>query len=141
MAAYYGQLRRRTAAEVEAELAEWALMDHAGVMTHQLSGGMRQRLALAVFALARAPVLVLDEPGLSLDPYWRDRLQQYLSAAARAGRTVLVATHLLGEWEGRVDTCHWMKDGRIAGELPADRLREAFAAAEGMRPNGRKGRE
>lgn len=134
VATYYGRLRRRTREEVEAELGHWELMEHATVMTQQLSGGMRQRLALAVFALARAPVLVLDEPGLSLDPFWRDRLQQHLTAAARAGRTVLVATHLLGEWEGRVDACHLMKDGRIAGELPPDRLREAFAAAEGMPP-------
>lgn len=92
---------------------------------------MRQRLALAIFALARAPVLLLDEPGLSLDPYWRDRLAEFLAEEARRGRTVLMATHLLGEWEGRADTCLLMRDGRIAGELPVDRLREAFAAEEG----------
>jgi ABC-type multidrug transport system ATPase subunit len=141
VASYYGKLRRRLPGEIEAELKQWELTEHAAVMTHQLSGGMRQRLALAVFALARAPVLVLDEPGLSLDPYWRDRLQQYLTAAAREGRTILVATHLLGEWEGRVDTCHLMKAGRIAGELPPDQLRAAFAAAEGLPAPERSGAE
>jgi ABC-type multidrug transport system ATPase subunit len=91
---------------------------------------MRQRLALAIFALARAPVLVLDEPGLSLDPFWRDRLAAFLTEEAQRGRTVLTATHLLGEWEGRVDRCVLMRDGRIAAELPPGHLRAAFAEAE-----------
>jgi ABC-2 type transport system ATP-binding protein len=130
VASYYGQLRRRTDNDVMQELAAWQLLDHAHVVTGHLSGGMRQRLALAIFALARAPILLLDEPGLSLDPFWRARLQTFLMDEARAGRTVLVATHLLGEWEGRVDTCFALKGGRVAGELPAHRLREAFAAQE-----------
>jgi ABC-type multidrug transport system ATPase subunit len=87
---------------------------------------MRQRLALAVFALADAPVLLLDEPGLSLDPEWRYRLQTFLVEEARRGRTVLVATHLLGEWEGQTDRCLVIADGRNAGELPPERLRDAF---------------
>lgn len=131
VARYYGRLRRRDAEEVEAELQHWDLAEHAGVITSHLSGGLRQRLALAVFALARAPVLVLDEPGLSLDPAWRERLAVFLAAQARAGRTVLVATHLLGEWEGRADTCFWIRAGLIAGELPPAALRASFAAAEG----------
>ncbi|ACB75090.1 ABC transporter ATP-binding protein [Opitutus terrae] len=141
VAQYYGRLRRREPSAVDAELARWQLTDHLQVMTHQLSGGMRQRLALAVFALAHAPVLVLDEPGLSLDPFWREQLQQFLTDAAREGRTVLVATHLLGEWEGRVDACHHMQAGRIVGELPPARLRAAFAEAEGLPLPDREGIE
>jgi ABC-type multidrug transport system ATPase subunit len=130
--AYYGGLRHRTPSDVDGELERWALAGHAAVVTHHLSGGLRQRLALAVFALAHAPVMVLDEPGLSLDPYWRDQLQRFLADQARLGRTVLVATHLLAEWEGRVDTCHLLQEGAVAGTLPVDRLREAFAEAERM---------
>lgn len=135
VATYYGRLRNRSADDVTHELAAWELMGHANVVTSHLSGGLRQRLAIAVFALARAPILLLDEPGLSLDPFWRARLQTFLMEEARGGRTVLVATHLLGEWEGRVDTCFALKNGRIERELPADRLREAFAASEGMALN------
>ena len=39
---------------------------------------------------------------------------------------------LLGEWEGRVDRCFALRDGRVDGELPPERLREAFAAEEGI---------
>lgn len=126
VAGYYGTLRGRTAEEVEAELLTWGLQDHLGATTAELSGGLRQRLAIAVFALARAPVLVLDEPGLSLDPEWRVRLQAHLSAEAHRGATVLVATHLLGEWEGKVDACILLESGRVGGALPPDRLRESF---------------
>ena len=97
--------------------------------TGRLSGGTRQRLALAVLSLPDAPVLVLDEPGLSLDPDWRRFLQAELHAAARRGATVLVATHLLGEWDGQADRCLVLEGGRVGRELPPSRLREAFPFA------------
>lgn len=130
VARYYGRLRGRSDEEVSAELARWGLGDHRAATTAQLSGGLRQRLAIAIFALARTPVLVLDEPGLSLDPEWRLRLQRHLSAMAQRGAAVLVATHLLGEWEGKVDRCVVLAGGRVSGTLPPDRLRESFAAVE-----------
>jgi ABC-type multidrug transport system ATPase subunit len=130
VANFYARLRGREHSAVEFILAAWGLSDFARMPTGKLSGGLRQRLALAVFALADAPVLLLDEPGLSLDPEWRERLQEFLTSAAKQGRTVLVATHLLGEWEGRVDRCLLIADGRGAGELPPDRLRDAFFRRE-----------
>lgn len=130
VARYYGRLRGRTNGEVEGELHRWGLADHVTATTAQLSGGLRQRLGLAVFSLARAPVLVLDEPGLSLDPKWRIQLQMHLNAEAEGGATVLVATHLLGEWEGKTDRCVLLENGRVSGALPPDRLRESFPVTE-----------
>ena len=130
VARYYGSLRGRRPGEVDAELDRWGLADHVTATTGELSGGLRQRLALAVFSLARAPVLILDEPGLSLDPEWRARLQEFLGAAAGRGATVLVATHLLGEWEGKTDRCVLLEGGRVRGGLPPDRLRDSFPVPE-----------
>jgi ABC-type multidrug transport system ATPase subunit len=132
VARFYGRLRGRSDAEIEGELRTWGLSDHLQAATTELSGGLRQRLAIAIFALARAPVLVLDEPGLSLDPEWRLRLQAHLTAAAAAGATVLIATHLLGEWEGKVDTCALLDHGRVVAALPPDRLRESFPRVESV---------
>ncbi|MBE7537126.1 MAG: ABC transporter ATP-binding protein [Opitutaceae bacterium] len=129
---FYACLRGRTMENVSTALDVWGVREFADAPTGKLSGGLRQRLALAIFALAEAPILLLDEPGLSLDPGWRERLQQFLHAQARRGCTVLVATHLLGEWEGRVDRCLLVDQGRVAGELPPDRLREAFPELRGM---------
>jgi len=129
-ARFYGELRGRSQREIETALDSWGVFEFAHVPTSKLSGGLRQRLALAIFALADAPVLILDEPGLSLDPEWRRSLQDFLVSEATRGRTILVATHLLGEWEGRADRCLLVENGRSQGELPPDRIREHFPRIE-----------
>jgi ABC-2 type transport system ATP-binding protein len=130
-ARYYGQLRGQTDTEVQDELERWGLLEHLHTTTNHLSGGLRQRLSLAIFAIARAPINVLDEPGLSLDPEWRQRLQGHLAERARSGATVLVATHLLAEWEGKVDRCILLEAGRVSTALDPNRLRAEFEAHEG----------
>jgi ABC-type multidrug transport system ATPase subunit len=123
---FYATLRNLPGSRAAAVADEWGVAKHLDVPTGRLSGGLRQRLALAVHALPDAPVLVLDEPGLSLDPDWRQFLQSELARAARRGRTVLVSTHLIGEWDGHADRCLVLESGRVTRELPPDRLREAF---------------
>ncbi|NBB84779.1 MAG: ATP-binding cassette domain-containing protein [Bacteroidetes bacterium] len=81
-----------------------------------LSGGMRQRLGLALLSLSDADILLLDEPGLSLDPDWRRFLAQWLRDSADAGATVLMATHLLEVWRPAVNHVLICADGRIQAE-------------------------
>lgn len=123
---FYARLRGLSPRRVADVEEHWGLGDVRTQATGRLSGGTRQRLALAVLMLPHAPVLVLDEPGLSLDPDWRRFLHAELHAAARRGATVLVATHLLGEWDGQADRCLILEGGHVARELPPSRLRDAF---------------
>lgn len=88
---------------IEARLGAVDLLDAADKPCRALSGGMRQRLGLALLELADAPVLLLDEPALSLDPEWRAFLMERLQAHAESGGTVLMATHLLDVWRPIVD--------------------------------------
>ena len=81
-----------------------------------LSGGMRQRLGLALLALSDPDVLLLDEPGLSLDPDWRRALMQWLRESADTGATVLMATHLLEVWRPTIDRVLTCADGLIRAE-------------------------
>jgi ABC-type multidrug transport system ATPase subunit len=74
---------------------------------------MRQRLGIALLELADAPVLLLDEPALSLDPDWREVLMERLRERAEAGATVLLATHLLEVWRPIVDQVLRCEDGQI----------------------------
>ena len=127
--AFYARLRGLPAARVDVVAARWGLAEHLRVQTGRLSGGTRQRLGLAVLDLPDAPILVLDEPGLSLDPDWRQALQAHLRCVAAEGRTVLVATHLLGEWDGQADRCLVIEKGQVEREVPAARLRDAFPFA------------
>ena len=83
------------------------------------STGMKGRLALAQALLGEPPVLVLDEPQDGLDPEGIAHLREYLKDYARAGRTVLVSSHQLGEVLHLADDATVIADGtvRFAGEL------------------------
>ncbi|MEP6955847.1 MAG: heme ABC exporter ATP-binding protein CcmA [Chthoniobacterales bacterium] len=118
---FYARLRGVSLTRCAALLELAGLTESARTRTGELSGGMRQRLGLALLLLADAPVLLLDEPGLSLDPGWRTRLQEILRAEADRGRTVLITTHLIAEWNGVADCCLLCREGRIERELdPSD---------------------
>lgn len=126
---FYARLRRIDPGRIEEVLRMTGLQMEAKKRTAALSGGLRQRLGLAVLLLLDTPVLLLDEPGLSLDPEWRARLQRILQDQASRGKTVLVTTHLLGEWEGVADRCLLCREGQIAEEIDPHKLREAFSVA------------
>lgn len=106
------------------------LTEAAKERTGALSGGMRQRLGLALLLLPQAPVLLLDEPGLSLEPGWRTRLQDFLREEAARGCAVLITTHLIAEWNGIADRCLLCRNGRIEREIDSDASPDDFDAAE-----------
>ena len=93
--------RREALAEVSLTLypGEVTLLREAGLGSHldtlvgELSGGMRQRLGFALALLPDPRILILDEPGSSLDVASRRWLAERLRAAAAEGRTVVVSTH------------------------------------------------
>ncbi len=125
---FYARLRGVKADRIGTVLELVGLEDEANQRTAELSGGLRQRLGIAAMLLPDAPVLLLDEPGLSLDPLWRERLQRILRDEARAGKTVLVTTHLLAEWDGVSDRCLLCRDGAVQREIDPHHLRESFAS-------------
>ena len=78
--------------EVRRVLDEVDLADVRGKRIKKLSGGMRQRVALAASLVGDPGFLVLDEPTVGLDPEQRMRFRE-LIARAGEGRTVLLSTH------------------------------------------------
>ena len=106
----WAALRRVRLAE-EVEAMPRGLDTQVGSHGLGLSGGMRQRLALARAVLAAPRVLVLDEPTAHLDPDTRDAVVADLLDAARGFSTLLI-THDLTGLE-RVDRIHVVRDGRL----------------------------
>lgn len=79
-------------ARARALLAEVGLKDRAGDRPQTLSGGMRQRVALARTLMEDRPVVLMDEPFSAVDAITRFNLQN-LAARLLADRTVLLVTH------------------------------------------------
>ena len=123
---FYSRLRGVDRARNAEMLDLLGLTTAAHERTGALSGGMRQRLGIALLLLPDAPVLLLDEPGLSLDPGWRNRLQETLNAEAARGKTVLMTTHLIAEWNGVAQRCLLCHRGRIERELDPNDLPHDF---------------
>ncbi|MFJ9807871.1 ATP-binding cassette domain-containing protein [Streptomyces sp. NPDC101158] len=89
-------------------------------LVHELSGGRRTRVALALALGKRPELLLLDEPMADLDPLARHQLMGLLMAdAAERGTTVVMSSHILAELEGACDHLLLLAGGRIrlAGEV------------------------
>jgi ABC-2 type transport system ATP-binding protein len=87
----------------------------------QLSRGFRQRVGLADALLADPPVLVLDEPTISLDPDQVRRVRDLLRELA-AERTVFLSTHLLGEAERICGSLVIVARGRVVAAGTPDEI-------------------
>ena len=90
-----------------------------GVATKKPGGfslGMGQRLGLATAILTEPEVLLLDEPANGLDPQSIQWLRDFLTYYARAGRAVLVSSHLLSEMELMADHLVVIARGRLLAD-------------------------
>jgi len=99
---------------VPALLDRLGLTDRAHEPIARFSKGMVQRLALAQGLLAEPDLLVLDEPMEGLDLSARLLLQEIVAQQRRAGKTVLVVSHALGEVARVCDRLAVLVEGRLA---------------------------
>jgi ABC-2 type transport system ATP-binding protein len=127
---FYGRLQGMGAAEAEREadrvLDDVELRDRADQRIHQLSHGMRRRVAVAQALLGAPELILLDEPTSGLDPHLVARLREVLSRA-RGKSTLIISSHVLVELEAICDHVVFIERGRLVKEAPLGRL-------EGARP-------
>ena len=103
--------RWRVSAE---KLALVGLQGYGDRRSHELSGGMQQRVGLARALAADPAILLMDEPFSALDPLIRRQLQdQFIALSQKLGKTTLFITHDLDEAIRVGSRIAIMKDGRI----------------------------
>lgn len=89
---------------------------------HELSGGMRQRVMIAMALLARPQVLFADEPTTALDVTVQAQILDLLSDLRRDGLTIVLVTHDLGVVAGLCDRVVVMHGGTVVEQAPVDDL-------------------
>jgi ABC-2 type transport system ATP-binding protein len=100
------------------------LLDAAGKKIGAYSKGMRQRVKMAQ-AIAHDPeLLILDEPLGGMDPIMRRRSIRLIKEWARAGRSILVSSHILHEVESMTSNILLINNGRIVAEGNVHQIRD-----------------
>ena len=94
----FGHARRRAAEEAMEYLAAVGLAGERDAHPHSLSGGMRQRLAIAQALVRKPKVLLLDEAFAALDPGTKNAIHDLVRALfEKSGMTIVMVTHDLSE--------------------------------------------
>jgi len=124
------RLHRPDVTDVDAEIIRW--LDAVGIANakarmhdypHQLSGGMQQRVMIAMALACRPDVLVADEPTTALDVTIQAQIMDLLaSLKERFGMAVILITHNFGIVSGFAARVLVMYRGRIVEQGPADAL-------------------
>jgi len=94
-------------------------------MAGELSGGMRQMLAMSCALVHDPPLLFLDEPTSGLDPVHRQQIWDLLYDLGNRGITIFVTTHYMDEAE-RCTEVGFIEEGRLLAKAPPRGLKESF---------------
>jgi ABC-2 type transport system ATP-binding protein len=111
----------RRAERVDAALERLGLTERRNQLAGTLSGGWKQRLALAASTLHEPRLLLLDEPTAGVDPKARRTFWDEIHALSAQGLTVLVSTHYMDEAE----RCHeiaYISYGRLIARGTAQQV-------------------
>lgn len=110
---FFRRLRNLPTQKVGYVIEMLGLKDILGKYARELSGGNIQRLGIAIALMPDVPILILDEPTLSLDPEGVMRFKSLLSSLKKEGKTILFTTHLLNEVDELADKVGILVSGRL----------------------------
>ena len=109
---YFARVVGTALSQVDSLIATVGLKEHADQLVGTLSGGQRARVSLAVALLGDPELLILDEPTVGLDPILRNELWDQFAGLARAGKTLIISSHVMDEAD-RCDNLLLVRDGAV----------------------------
>jgi ABC-type multidrug transport system ATPase subunit len=110
---FYSRLRKLPPARVDLALEQCAFDDAANRLVSEFSGGMMQRLGIAVAILADAPILLLDEPTASLAPEGAASFRSFLGSLKNSNKTIVFSSHVLSDVDLLADRVAILVGGRL----------------------------
>ncbi len=121
---FYCKLRRTRIDRLDSIFSLEGMRDFLSKPVGEYSGGMQQRLALAITLLPQADILIMDEPTASLDPEAVYQFRHAVRELCDQGKTVILATHLLSESEAIADRVAIMHSGKMIALKPMKKIKE-----------------
>ncbi len=124
---FYARLRGVSRQRVERLLNEWELSASRHQMAQNLSGGMKQKMALIIALLSDPPILFLDEPTSNLDAHTRREFNLVLGRLKAAGKTLVFCTHRASEVRKSADRVLVLEGGVIKAQGAPESVRHHLA--------------
>ncbi len=122
---FYGRLKKLShGTDLTPLLERLDLSAHINKPIRDLSGGLKQRLALALALLSDPPILILDEPTASLDIRAREDFLLLLLELKHAGKTLIFSSHRLEEVTVLADRVLLLEDGKLVVDAPPNQLEQ-----------------
>ncbi len=130
---FYARLKKTDPQRVNDVLEQVQLTAHGSKRVNMLSGGMKQRLALAVALLADPPVLVLDEPTANLDVKAQRDFIHTVQMLNQSGKTIVFSSHRLDEVIALGSRVIVLSDGELLLECRPHELAEKLGLHRWLR--------
>lgn len=130
---FFAKLRSVNLREAAHSLEAVGLSGHESKRVRDLSGGMKQRLALAIAMIADPPIIVLDEPTSNLDSSGRGEVVDTLLNLRRRGKTLIFASHRPDEVITLADRVLVMEQGRLVQQTTPEVLWPSRSSVRSLR--------
>lgn len=122
---FYARLRKLPGGhDFSSLLAQLDLLPHLEKRVQNLSGGLKQRLALALALLSDPPILLLDEPTANLDIRAREDFILLLHRLKEQGKTMVFSSHRLEEITALADRVLLLEAGQLVVDAPPHQLEQ-----------------
>jgi ABC transporter DrrB family efflux protein len=124
-ASVYGLRGEARTARIGEQIRDLGLQERRGQLAGTLSGGWKQRLALACATSHKPEILFLDEPTAGVDPASRRLFWDWIYALAKSGTTILVTTHYMDE-AARCSRLAFLSRGRLIAVGTQEEITQHF---------------
>ncbi len=119
---FYARLKKVKTSQIESALVRVQLTDHSRKSVSALSGGMKQRLTLAVALLSDPPLLLLDEPTANLDVQAQRDFVHTIQTLNQSGKTIIFSSHRIDEVLTLASRVLVLNNGKLALECKPQEL-------------------